>query len=114
MNDEEFSKIIHAQVIGEQQIHICNQLNCTDSKSAHEDAWADVLEALSGLTPEIKSKIAVFATQMCVDSVSHVLGILDGTSILENHRDEFKLTYGKSKKTLNGDLQTYFLTEREQ
>jgi hypothetical protein len=41
------------------------------------------------------------------------LGILDGTSILRDYRDDFCLMYGNDTDKLNGNLQDYFLADIE-
>jgi hypothetical protein len=48
--------------------------------------------------------------QVMVDTLSNIFGILDGSTLLEKHRDYFHLTYGSEPQELNGDLQDFFLS----
>jgi hypothetical protein len=62
---------------------------------------------------EQRAALRAFGRQVMIDTVSNLFGILDGTSILEHHREEFLLTYGKASDKLSGDLQDYFLAMYE-
>jgi hypothetical protein len=58
---------------------------------------------------EERSLLLAFARQSAIDAISHVLGILDGTSGLPAAPGQFRLHYGTQSKPLTGDLQDYFL-----
>jgi len=51
--------------------------------------------------------------QVMVDTISNLLGILDGSSLLNEYRDEFHLRYDGDSKDLNGQLQDLFLEAEE-
>lgn len=116
MNDETFATIINQEVIQKALSHYCDLVelpgDCPTGKPSKQK-WTEVLETIRNLDPSTKRMLMIFVNQVSVDTAAHLLGILDGSSILDNHREEFRLYYGDGSIALNGDLQTYFLAEQE-
>jgi hypothetical protein len=72
--------------------------------------WPDMARLYRSLTEEQRRAFMEAVRQVVVDTMSQILGILDGSSLLAKHRDDFHLTYGDHQNELNGDLQDYFLS----
>jgi putative transposase len=49
-----------------------------------------------------------------VDTVSNILGVLDGVVSIKNEDIEFKVTINDNKEPINGDLQDLFLEYDEE
>jgi len=66
------------------------------------------------LTEDQRNEFVVVIRQVIVDTLSLVLGALDGSSLIATFGGEdFHLTYSDDTQQLNGDLQDIFL-EAEQ
>ena len=65
------------------------------------------LDFYSSLTDEQRNSFLVAMRQTYIDSVSEILGILDGSTTLNDWKGDWTLLFGEHK--LNGMLQDYFL-----
>lgn len=74
--------------------------------------WKRALQLYQCLTPENKTVFFEIVRQVSVDTVSSVLGIIDGVGFMKGAKDDFTLLYGKDQE-LSGDLQSLFLVEEE-
>ena len=70
------------------------------------------LTLFHSLTQEQKFIFFKIVRQVSVDTVSSVLGIIDGVGFIEGATEEYTLIYGRDQK-LSGDLQSLFLVEQE-
>lgn len=116
MNDEALAKIICEEVINKGAEHYASILQIQNGLAENrpsQEEWTTALASLRGLDVDTKVILAILLRQACVDTASHILGILDGSSLLPVYREGFRLYYGDSESPLNGDLQTYFLAEQE-
>lgn len=111
MTAEDFAKLLKSEIVEQGTAHYCDLLGLPKGIS-HEGAYAHAVEHLSSLDRATKSAIKLLLEQVSIDSISHVLGIIDGSTILADHRGEFKLLY-EDREPLNGDLQSFFLAEFE-
>jgi hypothetical protein len=73
--------------------------------------WPKMTELYQSLTEEQRRQFVEGIRQVMVDTLSNVLGILDGSTLLEHHRGYFHLTYGDEPHELNGELQDLFLSQ---
>jgi hypothetical protein len=62
------------------------------------------------MTDRQQRATSVLINQVTKDTISNLLGILDGVSLLDGFRGHFQLTY-ESGHVLNGDLQDIFLAD---
>ena len=81
-------------------------------REATDPYWQRALPLFSSLSEDEREVFFEVVRQVAVDTISHVLGILDGSSTFEGKDDEFTLTYGHDQR-LDGDLQDLFLEEDE-
>ena len=72
--------------------------------------WPQIAQLYRSLTEEQRRQFMEGIRQVIVDTLSNMLGILDGSTLLEKHRDDFHLTYGDDPQEINGDLQDLFLS----
>jgi hypothetical protein len=75
-----------------------------------EPYWPETARFYQSLTDEQRKQFVRAIRQTMVDTLSFVFGILDGSTLLEKHRDYFHLTYGDETQELNGELQDLFLS----
>ena len=72
--------------------------------------WPDAVDFYRSLDAQQRVRLMTVSRQIIVDTLSYVFGILDGSTLLEHHREYFRLTYGNDSDKLNGDLQDLFLS----
>ena len=83
-------------------------LTTADRRGTH---WPRMADFYASLSPEQRERFFDITRQVIVDTLSTVLGVLDGSTLLKKYRDDFHLTYGDGSRQLNGDLQSIFLGE---
>lgn len=78
--------------------------------------WARVLALYRSLPRGQRKVILDIMRQVQIDTVSHVFGILDGSTGLDGRARDFELTAKarKRKVRLDGDLQDLFLALEEE
>jgi hypothetical protein len=108
MNAKDFIGCIRKEVIS-QNLKIYDDLLGTQSDRIADETWNKISRAFSTMSEEQRAALRLMARQAMIDTSSNILGILDGSSCLENYREDFNLTYGAPKTKLNGDLQDHFL-----
>lgn len=116
MNDELLSKLLFKQVIDDGLDHYAELIQAGDiikNKRPSAEEWTQALDHLKKLDATTKRQLMIFIRQVSIDTAAHLLGIIDGSSLLEEHREEFRLYYGDDDQAINGDMQTYFLAENE-
>jgi hypothetical protein len=69
--------------------------------------FQSTLNLYSGLTDTQKGQFLAAIRQTYIDSISEILGILDGSTSFKDWNDDWNLIYKEQK--LNGSLQDYFL-----
>jgi hypothetical protein len=84
----------------------------TSASTARDPTWKQILTARESMDPAQRGALDVLVKQVVVDTVSTILGILDGPTVLPRFRGPFTLTYESGAK-LNGDLQDLFLEATE-
>jgi hypothetical protein len=72
--------------------------------------WPGMVEFCESLNEHQRRQFMTIIRQVMVDTLSNVFGILDGSTLLESHRDYFHLTYGDESQEINGELQDLFLS----
>jgi hypothetical protein len=109
MTPEEFISCIRHEVLEDSltmyREHLDRSLSGTEKVY-----WPRMAEFYRSLSDEQRQQFLEAIRQVMVDTLSNVMGILDGSTLLEQHRDFFHLTYGNERQELNGDLQDLFLS----
>lgn len=113
MKPIEFVNQIKKTVIDENSVIYKDLFINTDPNSSTDKYWVNALNFFNKLDPSDKEIFFKIIRQIEVDTTSNILGILDGTSWLENQEEEFKLTTKNSKEPINGELQDIFLEQEE-
>ena len=112
MTPEEFAKNIMKEVVDSSLVEYRNIYETTQPHQATDPYWQRALTLYMSLSAEQREVLFQIIRQISVDTTSHILGILDGSSYLEGADEEFNLSYGLNNR-LNGDLQDYFLALEE-
>lgn len=111
MTPQEFVSCIRREVL-EQNLalyrqHLERPVSTTTGPDTH---WPQMAKLYQSLTEEQRRLFLEGVRQVMVDTLSNALGILDGSTLLEKHRDYFHLTYGDDPQEINGELQDLFLS----
>ena len=75
--------------------------------AATEPAWIDAMRLYRSLAAEDQDAFMAFVRNAVIDSVSSVLAIVDGVSVLDGQEGEVVMTCGRD--VVSGDLQSEFL-----
>ncbi|PET60307.1 transposase [Bacillus sp. AFS001701] len=81
----------------------------TDINGVTDPYWKEALKMFSELSIENKNTLFKIIEQVQVDTVSNVLGILDGVVTLGDQNIDINMTIEGSNEKINGDLQELFL-----
>jgi hypothetical protein len=112
MSPKDFAGCIHREVI-EDNLRSYDHLLARPLEQIRDATWRKIAQTYATMNNDQQEALRLLARQVMVDTASNILGILDGSSILESYRKEFSLTYGTDSDRLNGELQDYFLAEME-
>jgi hypothetical protein len=112
MNDHEFVTALHQDIV-DNNWHTYRQL-FTESEpaSATDPYWHAALLLYADLDPAGRETLLRIVRQVMVDTLSNVLGLLDGVTALEQQDGELALTL--SGQRLDGTLQDQFLELEEE
>jgi hypothetical protein len=75
--------------------------------AATEPVWIDGMRLFRSLSAEDQAAFMAFVRNAVIDSVSSVLAIVDGVSVLDGQEGEVVMTCGRD--VVSGDLQSEFL-----
>lgn len=103
----EFVKEIRAQVVEDDNRVYQNLLDTTTE--AKDPIWRDILPIYKSMTKNQQVVFVQFLRMIQVNTVSHILGILDGTTTLTANSEVFVLKTENNDDLLNGYLQDVFL-----
>lgn len=111
MTPQEFVSCIRREVLDNYLNTFHEKMESTLSgENIREPYWPQTAEFYRSLSEEQRQQFTAAIRQVMVDTLSYVFGILDGSTLLEKHRDYFHLTYGAKAQDLNGELQDLFLS----
>ncbi len=111
MKAKEFVTAIRERVIENDHSIYRNLLNATvDSK---DSIWKEILSLYSSLSTEQQESLLKFLRMIQVNTVSHLFGILDGSTFLDENRESFILKTELDERVINGDLLDLFLELEE-
>lgn len=80
---------------------------------AKDPIWGNILPIYKSLTKEQRLAFLQFLRLIQVNTLSHVFGILDGSTDLSDSDESFVLKTEQSEDVINGDLQDIFLEMEE-
>ncbi|WP_284463992.1 hypothetical protein [Chryseobacterium sp.] len=107
MRPEEFVKILNRETI-DGNLELYKDLLDTKTE-AQDPVWKGILSIYINLSKEEKDTFLKFVKIVEVNTLSHVLGILDGSTYAEGIDDGFILTAENNNEKINEDLQSLFL-----
>lgn len=111
MEPIEFIKKITSEIV-ESNSEIYKELfETTNSNEVEDNYWKEALNFYKKSNVDDKNTILKIIKQIQIDTISNLLGIMDGVVALENTDGDFSLNY--EGIPLNGDLQDIFLKETE-
>jgi len=84
----------------------------TSAADASDPYWKRALALFGSLTDEQRTIFFEIVRQVSIDTVSNILGVLDGVNPIDEGEATFTLISGNGQK-INGDLQSFFLIEDE-
>jgi hypothetical protein len=83
------------------------------TKVAKDPVWQEILPVYKNMTKEQQVAFIRFLRLIQVNTLSHVLGILDGSTYLSDGNENFVLKTEQNEDPINGDLQDIFLGMEE-
>lgn len=110
MDDDVFVQQIRSAVVEEAINNYATLLDTVTPTEVRDKYWKDVLAARDTLGPEGRPSLINVMRLIAIDTVSHILGILDGTSPIGGKLVRFKVL-DESGHDLAGNLQDYFLAD---
>ena len=113
MNPHSFISRVRSAVVDQNSAADRDLLESTTVEAATDPYWKRLLTLYHALSSEQKSVFVEVMRQVRIDTVSEILGILDGSCALEGSREDFVLTTTSDSQKLNGDLQDLFLEADE-
>lgn len=107
MKPEELVKILNRDVIKGNLELYQNLLDTTNE--ATDPVWKGILPIYINFSREEKEVFLKFLKIVEINTLSHVLGILDGSIFTDGIEEEFILSTENNGKKINEDLQSLFL-----
>jgi hypothetical protein len=107
MKPEELVKVLNRDVIEANLDLYQNLLETTNE--ATDPVWKGILPIYIDFSKEEKEIFLKFLKIVEINTLSHVLGILDGTTYADGIENDFILTIENDNKKINEDLQDLFL-----
>jgi hypothetical protein len=111
MKSVEFVEAIRQRVIESDYAVYQNLLGSADE--AKDPIWKNILPVYKGLAKEQQESFLNFLRLIQVNAVSHILGILDGSTYLNENKESFILKTESDEGVINGNLQDIFLEMEE-
>jgi hypothetical protein len=109
MTPEEFSKKIYDVVVEENMTSYRQTFSRTKPSEATDPYYKRALTLFNEISPTQKDCLFEIVRQVTVDTISNMLGVIDGSSFIDSSAPRFELICGVEH--LEGDLQMYFLNE---
>lgn len=111
MRANEFVKAIRQNVITDDHTLYRNLLDNSDNAS--DTVWKSILPIYKNLTEDQKKSFLDFLRLVQVNTVSHIFGVLDGATYLDEKKESFELKPQLGDEIINGYLQDIFLEMEE-
>ncbi|WP_284461224.1 hypothetical protein [Chryseobacterium sp.] len=107
MKSEELVKVLNRDVV-EGNLELYKKLLNTTTE-AKDPIWKGILPIYINFSKDEKDVFLKFLRIVEINTLSHVLGILDGSTYSDGIEEDFILTTKDSDKKINEDLQDLFL-----
>lgn len=107
MEPEELVKILNREVI-EGNLELYKNLLDTTNE-AKDPVWKGILPIYINFSREEKAIFLQFLKIVEINTLSHMLGILDGSTYAEGIEEDFTLTTETNNTKVNENLQDLFL-----
>src|SRR5690349_21809103 len=112
MKPIDFVAALRSEVIASNQRQYQQWFLNSDPASARDPYWRRALEMFATLPQDQRDAFFEVLRHTAVETMSNVLGIIDGSSFLATDAPELKLSTEDGAK-LSGSLQDYFLVAEE-
>lgn len=103
----EFVKKLKERIIENDNKTYQNLLDTTIE--AKDPIWQGILPVYKNMNKDQQLAFLKFLRMIQVNTLSHILGVLDGTSTLTESQENFILKTEEKDELINGDLQDIFL-----
>ena len=112
MTPKKMASSLLNSVVHENCIIYRDLFNNTKITNVSDVYWQNAISLYESLDNNQKEVFFSIIRQTAIDTVSNVLGVIDGSTYLEEMDGELNLLSGTGVK-LNGDLQGFFLEQEE-
>lgn len=112
MTPENLARYVREDVI-ENGVTRYEQSLALPANQIRDEVWQKIAAGYRAMSDDQRGALLLIARQAMIDTASGILGILDGSVILRDHREEFELFYGAEHEKLNGELQDELLAQLE-
>lgn len=112
MTPQEFVSRLYGAVVLENNDVYRDIFESTAQHEASDPYWKRAIALFNSLDAVGKETLLEIMRQVSVDTISHVLGVIDGANSLDGVQESFDLTLDGAG--LGRDLQRLFLVEDEQ
>jgi hypothetical protein len=102
----EFVTALRERII--ERDHQAYQNLLDNTTEATDPLWKKILPLYKSMTNEQKVAFLQFLRLIQVNTLSHILGILDGSTALNENNEIFVLQTEQDEEIINGDLQDIF------
>ena len=113
MTPEDLATGLMRQVVDENVGIYCELFTHTSLSDATDPYWRRALTLFASLSEEQRAVFFEVVRQVSVDTVSNVLGVLDGVNMIAGADAGFAVIYNGDQR-MDGDLQSLFLVENEE
>lgn len=110
---EELVGKIRRSVIDENQALYRDLFENSPTTSATDPYWVRAKNLFESLNYDQRDIFLEVIRQTSIDTVSNLLGIIDGVNSIDDVSGDLLLTYDGGDEPLNVDLQSIFLAEEE-
>lgn len=99
------------QIVVQETGEYLQLIDSTNENEITDDRWRQAYDLYHGLDTENRGRFETLVRLVTIDTISSLLGLIDGVSSFEGQTDEFELTYADD--VISGDLQDTFLARIE-
>lgn len=111
---EDFVNMLRVEVIDDNLKFYRRIYHDTDVTKVTDPYYSEALSFFKTLSVKQQDLLFEIIRVSSVDTISMVLGVLDGSTTVRNFHADFGLFYDKQTEPLNGDLQDIFLELEEE